>query len=158
MVYKCSPPVPKFEEIYRVCGGNMFLMKEALNFWFAQHIMGKSIEWQNFPYIAQEKAKIAKAFYPQCHVCFQNKSKPRWNKDQLVSTMKMLIESQCGYLLYSDLCTSLNSSVVDSLIEHNILNLRPVGLCSYDLALPGEAVVTPESACGRIAMEDLLKN
>ena len=71
--------------------------------------------------------------------------------------MKMITESQYGYVSYSELCKSLGSSVVDSFIEHNILHLQPVGLCSYDLELPAEAVVTPESTCGHIAMQNLLK-
>ena len=49
--------------------------------------------------------------------------------------MKYLVESQSGYALYSELCTSLGSSVVDLLIEHNIVHLRPAGMCSYDFPL-----------------------
>ena len=36
-------------------------MREALDYWFAQHSVENCIEWQNFPYVAQEKAKIIKA-------------------------------------------------------------------------------------------------
>lgn len=36
-VYNCSPLIPKFEDIYMACGGNIFLMKEALVHWFEQH-------------------------------------------------------------------------------------------------------------------------
>ena len=57
---------------------------------------------------------------------------------------------------YIAICASYGSTVIDSLIEHNIVHLRPVGMCSYDIPLHEEAIVTPESACGRIAMTLLL--
>ena len=126
-VYNCSPPIPEFEEIYVVCGGNIFLMKEALAFWFTQHGVENAVHWHRFPYVVQEKAKLMKEYYLSDHILFHEKSKPRWNKHNMVHIMKSLVESQSGFALHSKLCNSL-SSVVDSFIEHNIVHLRPVGI------------------------------
>jgi len=38
------------------------------------------------------------------------------------------------------------------LIEYNIIHLRPAGMCSYNVPSSNEAIVTPESSCGRFAI------
>ena len=153
--YKYTPPIPSFNEVYKFCGGNIFLMKEALEFWFGQYATENMVEWKKFPYINQEKAKLIKAYYSSYHhVPFYDKSRPRWSKDDLITTMDLLVTSPNKFVVYSDLCEEL---VVDSLIEH-IIHLRPVWLCSHDLTNPpDQPVVTVESPCGLVAMEDLLK-
>ena len=44
MAYKYTPPIPSFDEVHKFCGGNIFLMKEALEFWFGQYATEKTIE------------------------------------------------------------------------------------------------------------------
>ena len=101
---------------------------------------------------------MIKAFYSSYHVPFYDKSRPRWSKDDLIATMNLLVTSPNKFVVYSDLCKELGVAAVDSLLEHNIIHLRPVGLCSYDLTnQPDQPIVTAESPCGLIAMEDLLK-
>ena len=38
-----------------------------------------------------------------------------------------MVEPRSGFAIYSELCNSIGSSVVDSFIEHNIIHLHPVG-------------------------------
>jgi len=102
-LYGCSPPTPNFKDLYRVCGGSIFLIKAALLYWFDQHSIQKPVEWKRFPYVQQEKAKLTKAYHLSDHM-FQGKSKPRWKKQDLIGVMKSLVESKSGYELYCDLC------------------------------------------------------
>jgi len=101
------------------------LIKEALIYWFEQHTIEKLMDWECFPYVQQEKAKLMKAYYLSDHL-LRRKSKPHWQ--DLVGVMKSLVKSQSGYELYlcANLCASLGSPVVDSFIEHNIVHLHPV--------------------------------
>jgi len=67
-LYGCSPPTPNFKDQYKVCGGNIFLIKEALLYWFDQHSIQKPVEWKRFPYVQQEKAKLTKAYHLLDHM------------------------------------------------------------------------------------------
>ena len=73
--------------------------------------------------------------------------------------MKKIVKSESGFLLYNDLCLHYGRSPIDSLIEHNIIHLRPSSYCSFDLLNQpkDDAVVTAESACGHVAMEVILR-
>jgi len=91
---------------------NIFLIKEALVYWFEQHSIEKTVDWQRFPYVQQEKAKLMKAYYLSDHL-FQRKSKPHWKKQDLIGVMKSLVESQSGYELYSNLVGKFCCRFVD---------------------------------------------
>ena len=80
-------------------------------------------------------------------------------ESKIIAVMQKLVKAESGFLIYDDLCKEHGRSVIDSMIEHNILHLRPTNYCSFDLPSQPKhkAIVTAESACGRIAMEDVLK-
>ena len=42
-------------------------------------------------------------------------------------TMNLLVTSQIKSVVYSDLCKELGVGVVNLLVEHNIIHLRPIG-------------------------------
>ena len=75
-------------------------------------------------------------------------------------TMKELVKSD-GFIVYRKLRLKIGNKVVNSLIEHNILHLRPTTRCSYDFpdrlqdCLDGP-LVTAESGCSLFAMRYLV--
>ena len=83
-------PWPNFEDIYKYCGGNMFLMKKAHQYciFVSSYILksghDEKISLNSFPYVVQEKAKLCKALYPSCEI---KDSKPLWNGEQVISIM-----------------------------------------------------------------------
>ena len=57
--------------------------------------------------------------------------------------MKIIIASPGGVVLYNKLRRKLGRKIIDSLIEHNILHLRPTNRWLFDIG----PVVTAKSAC-----------
>ena len=160
--HRSSVPLPEFEEIYRMCRGNMFLMKKALHYWLSEY-NAQHIGWNGFPYVVQESAKLSRAYYrPTDLRLSESKSQPLWTKEDLINMMTKLVCAD-GFVFYTDLCDKLGGAVVDSFIEHNIVHLRPTKRCTYDLppsfyCYPDDIpIVTAESACGLYAMSRLLK-
>ena len=47
--------------------------------------------------------------------------------------MKMISESTGGFLDYEDVCDKFTSEVVDSLIEYDILHVRPTATLAHDI-------------------------
>ena len=141
-----KPVLPDFECVYGVCGGNMHLLK--LMFW-EQHITNGKIHPRRFFMVAQEKAKLSKALLTD---------KMPWNQDQLLSFFKEMVEAKERFLEYNAVCRTYGKLLIDSLIKSNLIHLRPTKCFSYDLTsqMDGVPVVTPETPCGFIAMEELL--
>ena len=140
----------------------MFLLRKALEFWFKQCIIQQLLDWHMFPFFTQEWNKLEKASFPSPELLSYErcKSKPLWNREHLFSVMKKLVGSYSGVLAYQDLCKEMGRPVVDSLIEHNIIHLRPTKLCSYDVDV-GDikgGLITAESPCGLHVMKHLVNN
>ena len=146
--------LPDFEEVYKICGGNMFLLKKMCS----EHVINNGATHpQDFFMIAQEKAKLTKAlFVPDMQNHFNYKA--LWSRDQLIEVMETMVKAEERFLKYDELCSNMGKSVVDSLITNNLLHLRPTKRFSDDLTFQAEnvPVLTPETPCGFIAMEHLL--
>ena len=148
-------PLPEFETIYNLCKGNMFLIQRALLYWISECQAQFVFQWNMFPYVVQETAKLTRAYYRLSDLTLYEttKSCPLWTKENLVNIMSKLVSSE-GYMMYDDLCEQIGAPVVDSFIEHNILHLRPTRRCTHDLPamfydkLDDVPVVTAEFACG----------
>ena len=145
-------PWPNFEDIYKYCGGNMFLMKKAHQYCIRKYILKSShdekISLNSFPYVVQERAKLRKALNPSCEIKIQSPF-------GIGNKLFLLVESKCAFVLYDTVCESVGKLAVDSLIQHNVLHLRPTKECSYDLPDQPEnqGIVMPESVCGYVAMK-----
>ena len=146
--------LPDFEEVYKICGGNMFLLKKM----YSEHVINNGATHpQDFFMIAQEKVKLTKAlFVPDMQNHFNYKA--LWSRDQLIEVMETMVKAEERFLKYDELCSNMGKSVVDSLIANNLLHLRPTKRFSDDLTFQAEnvPVLTPETPCGFIAMEHLL--
>ena len=73
--------------------------------------------------------------------------------------MREFIESKRGFLYYENACNRFGKVYIDSLVEKNLVHLRPTKQFSYDLILQedGVPVITPETPCGLIAMKKILE-
>ena len=91
-------PPPNFEDAYKVCGGNMFLLKKFM--W--EHVISKGkVRPQDFFMITQEKNKLMKTM---CDPIL---------KDNLLPIMKELVKAQTGFLYYDEVCTQFGKASVD---------------------------------------------
>ena len=149
-----APQWPEFETVYSICGGNMFLLSKALDYWVVESPT-PPVDWYQFPYVEQELSKLIKAEHPShdLAMCAAGKSVPFWKTEDLYSVMRKVIKS--GAVSYQTLCKQKGRHVIDSLLEHNIIHLRPIKHGSYDMGrsrIKG-GVVTAESACGLYAMD-----
>ena len=95
------------------------------------------------------KAKLSKALLTD---------KMPWNQNQLLSFFKEMVEAKERFLEYNAVCHIYGKLLIDSLLKSNLIHLRPTKCFSYDLTsqMDGVPVVTPETPCGFIAMEELL--
>lgn len=57
------PQWPEFDAVYSICGGNMFLISKALNYWVLQSAT-PPIDWYKFPYVVQEFSKLIRQNTP----------------------------------------------------------------------------------------------
>ena len=153
-LHQNASEIVTFSDAYQFCGGNMFLLQKLCEYL----TLSGSTNLYGFPYFVQERMKLIKAYYLSYQHHFL-KSAPQWNESKLIAVMQKLVKAESGFLMYDDLCKEHGGSVIDSMIEHNILHLRPTSYCSFDLPSQPKhkAIVTAESACGRIAMENVLK-
>ena len=154
---KIVPPRADFEVIYAMCGGNMFLIEKALEFCFKCYLLDQPVNWENFPFFIQELNKLTKAYFPSSskfHSHEIGKSEPQWNGNHLLRVMEELVESPPG-ISYFHLCNTLGKPIIDSLIEHNVIHLRPTSQCCFDIK-KGD-IVTAESPCGLNAMKHMVK-
>ena len=111
-----------------------------------------------FPFFKQERTKLTKAIFLTSQT-YHLKSPPQWNQEQIIAVMEALVNTKSVFLIYEDVCEKHGRLVVDSMIKHNLLQLCPTRYCSFDLPNQPEhqEIVTAESVCGRIAMEDVVK-
>ena len=147
-------PTISFEEIYNVCGGSMFLLTEL----YQHYVLGGIHPTKSF-YIYQARMKLVKAMAPE-NPFYRDplKSGPRWKEDDLINIVDKLVHAKGDYVYYDDLRESFGQHIIDSLIEYNVLHLRPYFALSKDLVpLPivSESIVTAESPIGMFAMRAL---
>ena len=137
--------IPDFEHIYSVCGGNMHLLKQM--FW-EQCISRGALLPEHFYMVTQEKAKLSRALFADNML----------QKNKLLTIFEELVQSEERFLNYYDICHTHGKPVVDSLIQNNVLHLRPTKRFSDDLEfqVDGVPVVTPETPCGFVAMKQLV--
>ena len=147
-------PLPDFDKVYRVCGGNRFLMERALHFFTTQHCRKSNgdINWDIFPHVQQAYSRLSWAYNPTNRVV-HGKSK----REDLLTVIERLLKSEGGYLFYEELCAELGDKVVNSLIAHNIIHLWPLSISAFDLDLSGETVITAYSTCNLFAMNKFLQ-
>lgn len=79
----------------------------------------------------QEERKIERALIPS--KTFEHYDLPRWTKDVLIKMMEMMTSSPKGVVEYSKMCKEFGRDVVNSVIEYNLMHIRPNHRLSYDI-------------------------
>ena len=135
----CKPP--KFEDVFSACGGSMFLM----NLYWEEYceeggggLIGE--DPCNFSIVLQEQRKLCAAFEPS-RTLIEN-DLPKWTRSALVKTMEMLVNSEFGVVKYSSACQELGKAVVHSMMEYNLIHMRPTSRLSFDIPSHSEPVIT----------------
>ena len=121
------PPWPDFEIIFSMCGGNMFLIEKALEFWVIEHSIKEVVNWKRFPFYTQKLSKLTNAYFlPGLYKYEVGKAEPQWTSEAMLGVMKQLVATSQSVASYYHLCKEFGTTSIDSLIEHNILHLRPL--------------------------------
>lgn len=149
-----------FEDAYQVCGGNMYF----LNRYAADYALSKGqLRPTGFFLVRNETAKLVNALFRNISgpaSAHTENGKAVWTEEQFITMMKMLTESETGFLDYRDLCRTLGQKAVDGFISYHSLHLRPSKNFAYDLpeAPDNRAIVTAETPAGLFAMRLMLKD
>lgn len=152
---------PSFNDAYSACGGNMFLLKK----YFSQYVQKgeESFEIYDFSLVGIERAKLINALFKNGNDASSSHTengKPIWTREQFIEVMKKLVNSDGGFLIYEDLCNEIGQSVVDALIDYNLLHLRPSKQFNYDLPNydATKSVLTAETRSSLVAMKKVLED
>ena len=151
-------PLPHFTDAYAVCGGNMFLLEK----YFEQYLQKADGIFENreFFLLGAERSKLINALFGNKDHAIFSHNQPNWTREQLVTVMKKLVNSKEGFLAYEDLCKEIGLSVVDSLIDSNLLHLRPSPNFAYDLPKhhASKSILTAETPSSLVAMKEVLSD
>lgn len=109
-----------------------------------------------FSVVLQEQRKLMRAFQPEKK--FIEFEAPKWNKTQLVKMMEMLVNSESGIVQYNGVCQDMGKEVVDSMIEYNLIQLRPTSMLSFDISEHTDPIVTSETPAAFVAMKRILRS
>ena len=147
----------QFEDVYKIAGGNMFLMRRM----FLDYVLGGIHPKESF-FLQHAKTQLIKALCPSNpFIKDPLKSKPMWTKEQIVTIMRKLTSAEGGYLYYAKVCDEVGQLGLDFMMEYNILHLRQYFAlsCSDINPVPDqpEPIITPMSQVGLLAMKQVLE-
>ena len=147
---------PKFEDVYGVCGGSMLLISSFLEEYCEEK--GKGLIGDNpcnFSMVLQEQRKLCASFEP--FKTLEENYPPKWTKAHLIKVMQMLLDSEVGVIQYNSACQAIGRDILHSMIEYNLIHMRPTFRLSYDIPEHRKPVITAESPAALMAMKLILK-
>ena len=127
----------------------MYLMGETYRIY---NVAEGVVKPYSMSYISQRRFKFIKAL---------NVASIHWTRNDVIEVMEKLIQSKYSYVSYGSLCKTVCQQTVDSLIEQNIIHLRPCGKFPFDveMVVPSEyPIITPHLPCDLMLMAELLEN
>ena len=95
--------------------------------------------------VLQEQRRLMMALYSPTKF-----KSPKWTKEELLGVMEML--TKCDFLCYNKLCEEFDK---DSMIECNLMHLRPTSSLAFDVLPHSTPIVTAESQAARVAIEKI---
>lgn len=153
-VLKNLPP-PDFSDAYMACGGNMYLLEK---YFFEYCGLEGELEPTDFSVVGAERTTLVNALFKSTLPGGNNSAESApWSREEFLKVIGMLVEAENNFLFYEDLRSIIGTSVVDALIESNILHLRPTEKYSYDI--PGHRnrpIITAETPSSLLAMREIL--
>ena len=144
-------PPPNFDDVYAVCGGSIHLMNKFMG----EYCFGESEiseDPANFHMVLQEKRRLTRALTPS--QMFPEIDPPKWSESDLIKVMKMLTKEEI--IMYNTLCKELGSAVINSMIQYNLIHLRPTARLSFDVPKHRDPIITAKSPAALVAMKSLL--
>lgn len=70
--------------------------------------------------------------------------------------MKMLVNSKLGVVQYNSACDSIGKDIINSMIEYNLIHMRPTSRLSFDVLGHKKPIITAESPAALAAMKMLV--
>lgn len=142
--------LPEFHNVFRVCGGSIFFMNALLMELYRERTVGvvrKNVE--NFSMVLQEQRKLIRALDPI--KTFEEIGPPKWQRDELLKMIKLLT-SHRGIIDYSHLWSNFGEAIVNSVIEYNLMHIRPTATMAFDAPWHDMPIITPELPAAKVAM------
>lgn len=147
---------PKFDDVFSVCGGSMFLMNVFMKEWCEEKGSGMiGSDVKKFSMVLQEQRRLMSALSQARN--FEEIDPPKWTRANLIGIMEMVCHNK-GIVDYETLCSKFGKETINSVIEYNVMHLRPTCTLSFDVEAHEEPIVTPESPASKAAMERILLN
>ena len=72
--------------------------------------------------------------------------------------MELLVSSEFGTVKYKTACEEFGKPVIHSMIEYNLLHMRPTSRLSFDIPSHNEPLVTAETPAALLAMKTILRD
>ena len=124
---------PTFQKAYSVCGGSIFLMEAFMQQWLAEDGEGLiTTDVTEFSMVRQATRRLMMGLYPESKDLSREIGPPKWTREVFLKVVGMMVESE-GFLTYRLLCEKFGKEVIDSMIEFNLMHLRPTCSMSHDV-------------------------
>ena len=123
---------PDFKQAFGIYGGSISLWNAFLKEWCEEKgtgLIGNNVE--KFSMVLQEQHRLMMASNPSR--IFEEIKPPKWTKTILLDAMELMMSDEL--LDYDTLCGKFGKEVVNSMIEYNLMHLRPTCTLSYDMPL-----------------------
>ena len=86
---------------------------------------------------------------------FKEIDSPNWQANDLLKIMEMLISSR-GTVDYSNMCSQFGEAIINSMIEYNLMHVRPTATMAFDIPWHGMPIITPELPAAKVALTRVL--
>ena len=152
-------PLPEFDKVFEVCGGSMYLMDKFFDQYCQEPTDGLIYkDPTNFHAVIQEKRRILTALYAPDEVnSLEEVEQPKWTGQELIELMEDFTATSTGVLDYNDVCFKFGHGVINSMIKHNIVHLRPTSRLAYDVPNHVNPIITAGSPAAFVAMKKVLE-
>ena len=149
-----SMQLPELRDVFRVCGGSIFLMNALLMELYRERNVGVVCsDVEKFSVVLQEQRKLLQALKPV--KTFEEIGSPKWQATELVKMMELLT-SHGGVVDYGNMCSRYGEAMVNSMIEYNLMHVRPTATMAFDVPWHDLPIVIPESPAAHVAMVKVL--
>ncbi len=147
-------PPPLFEDAYQACGGNIYLLEQ----YYSEYYLSKGdLTPISFSVVRAERALLVRALRKGDLEQYVTGEENLWTKSDFLTIIGQLVSANGNFLVYDELCDQFGEKTVKSLIQSNILHLRPTKKHAYDIPNhPDNAIVTAETPSSLLAMKKIL--
>lgn len=66
---------------------------------------------------------------------------PKWTKADSIKVMEKMVSSELGMIEYNCTCKLVGQEVMNSMIEYNLIHMRPISWLSFDFPINERAII-----------------